>query len=62
VADSREENDSDRQQIILRTTLLFGEERAIANRDAIDAAANAIQRIKRLKPESFKSLRPESRS
>lgn len=59
---AKEENDSDRWQIVLRTTLLFGEERAIANRDEIEAAANAIQRIKRLKPDDFQVLRPESRS
>ena len=57
-----EENDSDRWQIVLRTTLIFGEQRAIANRDEIEHAANAIHRLKRLNVEDFSALRPESRT
>ena len=62
MASSIEESDSDRWQIVLRTTLIFGEERAIANREEIEAAANAIHRIKRLNVEDFSALRPESRT
>ena len=57
-----EESDSDRWQIVLRTTLIFGEERAITNRDEIEAAAKAIHRLKRLNVEDFSALRPESRT
>jgi len=48
--------------IVLRTTLLFGEERAIANRDEIEIAARAIHRLKRLNVTSFDALQPESES
>lgn len=59
---AREESDSVRWQIVLRTTLLFGEERAIANRDEIEIAARAIHRLKRLNVTSFDALQPESES
>lgn len=59
---NREENDSVRWQIVLRTTLLFGEERAIANRDEIEAAARAIHRIRRLRSDDFASLDAEKRA
>ncbi|MEZ4521576.1 MAG: hypothetical protein R3A46_08035 [Thermomicrobiales bacterium] len=58
----KEESDSVRWQIVLRTTLLFGEERAIANREEIDAAAEAIDRLKRLRPRDFASLDGEVRT
>lgn len=61
---SREEHDSVRWQIELRTTLLFGEERAIANRVQIDAAAVAIHRLRRAyetaAPGDFAMLDPEN--
>lgn len=56
---AREESDSVRWQIVLRTTLLFGEERAIANRDEIETVASAIHRLKRLNATSFDALKPE---
>lgn len=56
---NREEHDGDRWQIVLRTTLLFGEERAIANREEIEAAAAAIDRLRRLRTDDFASLDSE---
>ncbi|CAN5599031.1 hypothetical protein BH23CHL2_BH23CHL2_15650 [soil metagenome] len=57
---NREDRDSVQWQIVLRTTLLFGEERAIANRDEIEAAARAIHRLRRLRVNDFASLDLES--
>ncbi len=57
---AKDENDGVRWQIVLRTTLLFGEERAIANRDEIEAVTSAIDRVKRLKIDELASLRPET--
>jgi len=59
---NREDNDGVRWQIVLRTTLLFGEERAIANREEIEAAAAAIDRLRRLRAGDFASLDSEKRA
>ncbi len=57
---SREESDSVRWQIVLRTTLLFGEERAIANREEIEMVSSAIHRLKRLNVNALIALKPET--
>jgi hypothetical protein len=57
---AKDENDSVRWQIVLRTTLLFGEERAIANRDEIELVSSAVERVKSLKVDALSSLRPET--
>ena len=59
---ARDESDSVRWQIVLRTTLLFGEERAIANREEIEAVSNAMERLKRLRVDDLAALRPEQRT
>lgn len=59
---AKEESDNVRWQIVLRTTLLFGEERAIANREEIESVSSAIERVKRLKVDAFKPLQPETKS
>ena len=59
---ARDESDSVRWQIVLRTTLLFGEERAIANREEIEAVSNAMERLKRLLVDDLAALRPEQRT
>lgn len=58
----KDDDDSVRWQIVLRTTLLFGEERAIANREEIETVSRAIHRLKRLKVDEFAALTPETRS
>jgi len=58
----KDESDSVRWQIVLRTTLLFGEERAIANRDEIETVADAIERLKRLKVDDLELLKPEQQA
>ena len=54
-----EPDDIVRWQIVLRTTLVFGEERAIANRDEIEAVAEAIHRLRRLPVSQLTGLDPE---
>jgi hypothetical protein len=55
---AKDDDDSTRWQIVLRITLIFGEERAAADRDEIEIAAAAIQRVRRLHPVDFSGLDP----
>ncbi len=58
----RDDGENTRWQIVLRITLIFGEERAAADRDEIEIAAAAIQRLRRVHPADFAGLDPREQS
>ncbi len=57
----RDNGDNIYWQLELRITLLFGEDRAAADREEINLVAAAIQRIRRLPVNDFASLDPTER-